>query len=188
MYLNYTAPPTVNGHTLLSFPTYQYVCGLSLSYYVSATLDMYVLRVNIGETLLPVVHSTTDQWQHWARQYNVSSIEEGNWDHPLNISTEWAELGEAEQEEDLPLVAAVDDITLTFCLPCDFDLLPQPGNLWLDAPPAVNVSLGSVTNFHLNASSPLCPSLPLIFTIDAGESTIGCNMHCEYDLTSPSSN
>lgn len=167
VYLNYTSPPTVNSHTLLSFPTYQYICGLSLSYFASSSLDINILRVNIGESTLPT-QTTTDQWQYQELEYNVSSIEEKNKNYQLIISIEGVELGEAEMEEE-PFVAAVDNITLRFCLPCNFDLLPQPGNLLLSGPPALNVSLGDVTSFSLSASSPLCPSLPLLFAIEAGE-------------------
>ena len=93
-------------------------------------------------------------------------------DYPLMIMIEGVLVGgEAEEEEGGLQVAAVDNITLGFCLPCDFDLLPQPGNLQLTAPPALNVSLGHVTNFSLSATSPLCPSLPLVFSIDAGKET-----------------
>ena len=99
----------------------------------------------------------------------VPQVEDEDRDHSLKILIEGFELGEAEEEGDDSLVAAVDNITLTFCLPCDFDILPLPGNLMLTAPTVLNVSLGYVTNFTLSASSPLCPSLPLFFTIEAGE-------------------
>lgn len=167
VFLNYTSSPTVNGHTLLSFPTYQYICGLSLSYYVSPSLDINILRVNIGESTLPL-HAIINQWRYQELEYNVSTIEEENISHQLIVSIEGVELGEAELEEE-PFVAAVDNVTLRFCLPCDFDLLPQPGNLLLTGPLALNVSLGDVTRFSLSASSPLCPSLPLLFTVEAGE-------------------
>ena len=174
MYLNYTAPPITNQETLLTFPTYQYVCALSLSYYTTPSLDVSVVRVNIGkDTLPPATTSSSDtaQWSHQTLHYNVSAVARHNRDQLLKISVEWLELGEAGLEEGV-MVAAVDDITLSFCLPCDFDLLPLPGNLELRAPPALNVSLGSVTNLTLLASSPLCPSLPLVFTIDAGKVNI----------------
>ena len=169
MYLNYTEMPSVNREMLLSFPTYQYVCHLSLAYYASVSLDISLLRVNIGRSPLPAPGGTTTQWSQWTVEYNVSQVREEDRDRALKILIEGFELGEAEEEEEGLSVAAVDDVTLTFCLPCDFDLLPEPGNLQLSAPSSLNVSLGDITEFTLAGSSPLCPSLPLIFTIDTGE-------------------
>ena len=170
--MNYTGSVSENPETLLSVPTYHYVCHISLSYFSSPNLDMSVLRFNSERTFLPPytepTTTTTTQWNHWRVDYNIS--EGGRMDYPLMIMIEGVLVGgEAEEEEGGLQVAAVDNITLGFCLPCDFDLLPQPGNLQLTAPPALNVSLGQITNLSLSATSPLCPSLPLIFSIDAGK-------------------
>ena len=168
MYINYTGPVSVNPVTLLSFPTYHYICHISLSYYSSPSLEMSLLRFNSERTCLPTYTETSSsQWNQWTVDYNISETDSMN--YPLMILIEGAVVGgEAEEEEGEPQVAAVDNITLSFCLPCDFDLLSQPGNLQLTAPQTLNVSLGRVTNFSLSAFSPLCPSLPLSFNIDAG--------------------
>lgn len=155
--------------TLLSFPTIQYICGISLSYYASSTLDVRVLRVNIrADTLPPLIDSAISQWNYWSEDYDITQVEEDDRDNELRILIEGLEFGgEAEEEEqDGQWVATVDNITLTLCLPCDFDMLSNPGNLVLTAPSSLNVSLGHVTNFTVTASSPLCPSLPLIFNIE----------------------
>ena len=109
----------------------------------------------------------------------MSSVEEEDREFPLRLTVEGYGLGEAEgeaEEEEGFQVMAVDDITLTFCLPCDFDLLPQPGNLQLMAASALTVALGNITTLLLSASSPLCPTLPLVFMIEAGE------IHIHYSI------
>ena len=112
----------------------------------------------------------------------MSSVEEEDREFPLRLTVEGYVLGEAEGEAEEEgegfQVMAVDDITLTFCLPCDFDLLPQPGNLQLTAAPALTVALGNITTLLLSASSPLCPTLPLVFMIEAGETRI----HIHYSI------
>ena len=169
VYINYTGPVSENPVTLLSFPTYRYICHISLSYYTSSSLYMSLLRFNSERKFLPpYTEPTTTQWNYWSMDYSISGM-----DYPLMILIEEVLVGgEAEEEEEELQVAAVDNITLTFCLPCDFDILPQLGNLQLTVPSALNVSLGQITNFSFSASSPLCPSLPLMFSIDAGKETL----------------
>lgn len=129
----------------------------------SPSLELSVLRFNSDRTLLPP--SSETQWSWWNTSFNISDS-----DSPIMILIEGVGGGgEAEEEEEEVQVAAVDNITLTFCLPCDFGLLPQSGNLILSAPSFVNMTLGRVTNFSLSVSSPLCPSLPLVINIDAGK-------------------
>lgn len=103
-------------------------------------------------------------------QYNVSALPEEDKAYPLRLTGSSYELGEAEEVSSL--VMAVDDLTVTFCLPCDFDFLPQPGNLNLVAPSSLNVSLGVMSERMLSASSPLCPTLPLFFEIEEGEADL----------------
>ena len=169
--MNYTGPVSDNPETLLAFPTYHYICSISLSYFSSSpSLDISVLRFNIGRDFLSssTEPPTTSQWSQWTVDYDVS--EGTDEEYQLKILIEGAGVeGEAEEEDVGLLVVAVDNITLSFCLPCDFDLLPEPGNLLLTAPSALNLSLGHITNFSLTASSPLCPSLPLVFNIEAGK-------------------
>ena len=172
MYINHTGPVSGNPEIMLVFPTYRYICQLSLSYHTSPSLETSVLRFNSERTPLPPSSdSSASQWSWWSLNYNTSEVD--GVDYQLKVLIEEAGVGgEAEEEEGETQVAAVDNITLSFCLPCDFDLLPRPGNLQFTAPPALNVSLGQVTNFSLSGSSPLCPSLPLVFSIDAGESNL----------------
>ena len=170
VYMNFTGPVPDNPETLLTFPTHRYICHISLSYFTSSSssLELSVLRFNIGREFAPL--STEPQWNWWDTEFDLS--EESSGDYPLKILIEGVGMeGEAEEVGgggELQ-VAAVDNITLSFCLPCDFDLLAEPGNLLLSAPSALNISLGRVSNFSLSASSPLCPSLPLIFSIETGE-------------------
>ena len=159
---------------ILQFPTFQYICNLSLAYYTSAPAELSILRVNVGPDGIMVYPAldSANEWQYHSVQYNVSAIPEEDKAYPLRLRACSYELGEAE-EVSSSLVMAVDDITVTFCLPCDFDLLPLPGNLNMMAPSVLNVSLGAMSETVLSASSPLCPVLPLFFQIEAGE-ILGC--------------
>ena len=79
------------------------------------------------------------------------------------------DLGEAVEEgSDYDLFLGLDGVNLTFCLPCDFDGLSTPGNLVLDAPQNVTVTLRASQSFTLNASSPLCPNETRVFEIESG--------------------
>lgn len=157
---------------ILQFPTFQYICNLSLAYYTSDAAKLSILRTNIGPDDI-IVYPTLDsanEWQYHSVQYNVSAVPEEDKAYPLRLTGSSYELGEAEEVSSL--VMAVDDLTVTFCLPCDFDLLPQPGNLNLVAPSSLNVSLGDMSERMLSASSPLCPTLPLFFEIEEGEADL----------------
>ena len=157
--MNFTGPVPDNPETLLTFPTHRYICHISFSYFTSppSSLELSVLRFNIGREFVPL--STEPQWNWWDTEFDLS--EESGEDYPLKILIEGAGMeGEAEEVGgggELQ-VAAVDNITLSFCLLCDFDLLTEPGNLLLSALSTLDVSLGCVSNFSLSASSPLCPS------------------------------
>ena len=87
-----------------------------------------------------------------------------------------------------PLILGIDDITMTYQIPCDYDLLNQigtesilntlrpccmmcfPGNLVLVAPaPLQQLPLGTVTQLKFNVSSPICPNGSFVFQITSGK-------------------
>lgn len=164
---------------MLQFPTFQYICSLSLAYYTSDPAMLSIVRTNLGPEDIMVYPSQdgASEWQHLSVQYNVSDLPEEDKAYPLKLrgqSSNSSGFGEAE-EVSSPLVMAVDDVTVTFCLPCDFDLLPQPGNLNITTPTVLNVSLGVMSELVLSTASPLCPTLPLFFQIEAGEAPLPCH-------------
>ena len=166
MFLNSSSPGS--RQDLLQFPTFRYICGLSLVLYSSTATQLSLLRVNVGPEVIDLPGDVSG-WLYSSHHYNVSAVREEDKAYPLWVVVEGVELGEAEELLVPPLVVAVDNLTLTFCLPCDFDLLPLPGNLYIAVPLAVNVSLGQRTQLSVDAASPLCPTLPLFFLIEAGE-------------------
>ena len=166
VFLNSSSP--ASRQDLLQFPTFRYICGLSLALYSSAATQLSLLRVNVGPEVIDLPGDGSG-WLYFSRHYNLSAVRNEDSVYPLWVVVEGVEMGEAEELLASPLVVAVDNLTLTFCLPCDFDLLALPGNLHITAPLAANVSLGQRTQLRLDAASPLCPTLPLFFLIEAGE-------------------
>lgn len=165
---------------LLRFPTHQYICELSFAYYTVGPLDLDILRENVdmtlifvNQTLSNVADRNTSSWERALVSYNTSQslVDLG----PLVFEVFESDLGEAiliEDESDFFL--ALDDLNIIFCLPCDFDSLSLQGNLLLDAPLSYDVVLGTVGQFSLNASSPACPNMTLVFEIESGTYTYTC--------------
>ena len=111
--------------------------------------------------------SATSMWQQSISfSYNVTAVPADAGELVIQVSE--FDLGEAPPE-DSDLFLALDDVNITFCLPCDFDDLTTPGNLLLSSPSEVAITFGEVNQFTLQASSPLCPTLPLVFAIESGE-------------------
>ena len=90
------------------------------------------------------------------------------------------DLGEAPLEsDDQELFLALDNLTLTFCLPCDYDTLTEPGAIIVGGPERVDVQLRTLTTYQFNATTPACPNETLIFSIESGE--LGREwQHCGY--------
>ena len=79
------------------------------------------------------------------------------------------DLGEAILEpDDTELFIALDNITLTFCLPCDYDTLSEPGGIILSTPERIDIQLRQSTRYRFNASASACPNETLVFTIESG--------------------
>lgn len=75
--------------------------------------------------------------------------------------------GEAPIEGD-PFLA-IDNIVLTFTLPCDFSSLSFSGNLVLSHPAFLNIVLGQINSVQFMASSPICSQGPFIYTIESSK-------------------
>ncbi len=67
------------------------------------------------------------------------------------------------------LFLGIDDITLTFCLPCDYDLLRINESLVLSGPSDFTVRLRITSRMQYNGSSSFCPDQQLEYNIDSGE-------------------
>ena len=115
--------------------------------------------------------SATSTWQQSTSfSYNVTAEPTDAGELVFQVSE--FELGEAPPEDSSDLFLALDDVNITFCLPCDFDDLAAPGSLLLSSPSEFGITFGEVNRFTLRASSPLCPTVPLVFAIDSGQCII----------------
>lgn len=110
----------------------------------------------------------SNPWESVNYSYNTTSqlVSSGS---SLYFEASEFDLGEAPQE--LPnqeLFLALDNVTLTFCLPCDYDSLVEPGAIILGGPEMIDLELRRVTSYQFNASTPACPNETLVFTIESG--------------------
>ena len=160
---------------VLVFPSHQYICGLSFSYFVVGPLDLDVVRENLGVDTVFISSSeanNSSSWEHVSYQYNISIH-----DAPLSGSALFFEvseydIGEAPLESDATqLLLALDNVTLTFCLPCDYNSFVEPGAIILGGPESIDIQLRRSTTYQFNASTPACPNETLVFTLEAGKET-----------------
>ena len=169
-YFYITAPTLPITVYALRFPSSQYVCSLSFYFSTSGPIDVDVLRENID---INTVYSSsgigsteTTHWEPISFSYNTTI--DSNWG-AIAVEVSEYDLGEAVRESTgEELFLGLDGLNLTFCLPCDFDRLPEADNLALTAPPSVNVTLGFVAEVALEGVSVLCPDVPLVFEIETG--------------------
>ncbi len=163
---------------VLLFPSHQYVCGLSFSYFFAGPLEQFdVVRENMGfDTVFmsdTLGASSTRLWKTASYQYNVSIYDLPASGSSLYFQLSQFDIGEAPLEaNDTQLLLALDNVTLTFCLPCDYDAFVEPGAVIVGAPQNIDVQLRISTVYEFNASTPACPNETLIFSIESGE-TIG---------------
>lgn len=74
------------------------------------------------------------------------------------------EFGEAPIEGTLYI--ALDNITLTYALPCNFDALNIPENLQISHQPYLDIPLGIVTYVDFIGSSQICSNGPFVYTLE----------------------
>ena len=80
------------------------------------------------------------------------------------------EIGEAPIERE-PFLG-LDNIELTFDLPCDFSLLSDQGNLILSHPSFLDINIGHINTVQFTAISPICTDGPFIYTLDSSNTNI----------------
>lgn len=79
------------------------------------------------------------------------------------------DIGEApEDPSGYDLFLGLDDISITFCLPCDYDALGLPGSLSLTGPENITIRLRITSKEVYNGTSSLCPNEPLEYHIVSG--------------------
>ena len=158
---------------VLTYPsnTHQFSCSLFFSYYVIGPLELEVLQENFASHPIFMSgqsSSNETQWQRAQLTFNTSDTYSGS----LVIIASNFDLGEAAPEpgsdaDDVFL--AIDDITLTLCLPCDYDSLGDVGSINVNGPERIDVSLRLVDRYQFNASSPVCPNETFAYAIESGK-------------------
>ena len=160
---------------VLLFPTHQYLCGLSFSYYISGSLDLDIILENRGVNTVYISQESansslgSDPWDNVSYVYNITS------DPPTSGSSVYFEvsqfdLGEAPLEvANQEVFLALDNVSLTFCLPCDYDSLVEPGAILTGGPQRIDLELRRVTSYQFNASTPACPNETIVFNIESGK-------------------
>ena len=129
-----------------------------------------MLQQNLVEHIIFVAQNTNISQARWEiAQVALNTSEE--YSGVLAIETSNFDFGEAlpdPGEEDVFL--AIDDVVLTYCLPCDYDRLGDVGGITVDGvpPDGIDVGLRLVQHYQFNASAEVCPNETFVFTIESG--------------------
>lgn len=163
---------------VLVFPSHRYVCGLSFSYFIAGPLDLDVVRENLGVDTVFISDSrqgaNSTGWERVDYRYNISIYDVPTSGSALYFEASEYDIGEAPLETDsTELLLALDNVTLTFCLPCDYDMFVEPGAIILAAPESFEIQLRRSSVYFFNASTPACPNETLVFTIESGTCQAG---------------
>lgn len=149
---------------ILQYPRQKFITSLNFSYYISGVMLLSVLQTNIYN--FDIISNNTWSENETANWEQVSvQFREPDPDYGIVIITPdlGMELGEAPALASPTL--ALDNVILTYTLPCDFDKLAIPGNLELIHESSIDIPLGEVTIVQFNGSSPICPNGPFIYNI-----------------------
>ena len=109
-----------------------------------------------------------DRWETTSLNFSLPSTSNFSDLDAIAFEVSEFDLGESVTETPDPIFLALDDVNLTFCLPCDFDSLSAPGNLMLNDPPDFNITLGTTMLIELEASAVVCSNMSLVFGIESG--------------------
>ena len=162
---------------VLVFPSHQYVCALSFSYFSAGPLELDVVRENMGVDTVSLSTSqgsaSPGSWEVASYHYNISLYEAPSSGSTLYFEVSEFDMGEAPLESDnLQLLLALDNVTLTFCLPCDYDAFMDPESVILGTPDNIEIQLRISSTYDFNASTPACPNETLVFTIQSGMESV----------------
>ncbi|KAL5499732.1 hypothetical protein EMCRGX_G011191 [Ephydatia muelleri] len=109
----------------LGFPNDQYICGLSFAYAVDGATTLLLSRLNFDEIEIntTVVEVTPpDVTGPWQKAYHYITLPPVTKIYPLYFRELVADMGEAAPANE-EMFLALDDLNITFCLPCNFDNL-----------------------------------------------------------------
>eukprot|EP00731_Ephydatia_muelleri_P012219 Em0006g1113a len=175
-------PGTANGHYYyfyyphsyeiytLGFPNYQYICGLSFAYAVDGATTLLLSRWNFDEIEINTtvaVATPPDVTGPWQKAYHYITLPPVTKIYPLYFKELVADMGEAPPANE-EMFLALDDLNITFCLPCNFDNLSVEGGIILTMPNVIHVLITALTNtVVVVANSSICPEATFIYTIES---------------------
>ena len=114
--------------------------------------------------------SSPGAWDSVSYQYNDVLLNAPMSASALYFEVSRFDLGEAPLESDEEVFLALDNVTLTFCLPCDYDALVEPDAIIVGGPERIDIQLRRLNAYQFNASAPVCPNETLVFTVESGKS------------------
>ena len=154
----------------LEFPNYQYICDLSFAYAVDGATTFRLSRwnfdqIDINTTLAAGAPNITGPWSRAHHHFTLPAL---NATYPLYFEQLLVDMGEAPPTNE-EIFLALDDINITFCLPCHFDSLSAEGNMVLDAPDRIPIQVAALIRTNISANSSICPNATFVYTIEAGK-------------------
>ena len=124
-----------------------------------------MLRLNYDQVDVTAGSAAVGTWQRADLHYPLPMV---NRIYPLYFYASLTDIGEAALTNS-EIFFALDDINITFCLPCNFDNLTAEGNIVLNVPNKIPVLIGEITNTSMSATSSICPNATFIYTIESGK-------------------
>ena len=120
---------------LLVFPTQKHILNISFAYFITSSLELLLVQENVKHVEIESNHTgnenqtATSVWEQTSYTLDPPSPIGGG--IILRVRTLF-DLGEgAVDPVSSALVLAVDDILMTFDLPCDYDMLSNTGQCTL---------------------------------------------------------
>ena len=151
----------INQVVILFYPTQKFIANMSFAFYMTGPQTLRISQVDV-KTFDIVSNNQTLTWEQISLQFGTPYPGLGIVIESPSLSG--GELGEAPVEGSFYL--AIDNIIMTYALPCDFSALNIPGNLQISHQSYLDIPLGYVTYVHFTASSTICPNGPFIYVLE----------------------
>ena len=124
-------------------------------------------EIEINTTVIEV--TPPDVTGPWQKAYHNITLPPVTKIYPLYFRELVADLGEAAPANE-EMFLALDDLNITFCLPCNFDNLSVEGGIILTMPNVIHILITALTNtVVVVANSCICPEATFIYTIESGK-------------------
>ncbi|XP_065885986.1 uncharacterized protein [Dysidea avara] len=163
----------------LSVPTYYRLCEISMAYTLNMTALMIFPQQDVEiYTLTTTTNESLIQWNYVTIPVpnRTLTLPDGFRNNPLwfrgYIAEDFEFAGESVPQSssfaDDEFYIGIDNVTLTYCLPCNFDMLQEEGNLVLMFSPSIAtirlIPLGNIA-INIQASSPICTTERFVISV-----------------------